>query len=83
MSLKATIIQSFAKFILGSDTFERIKGIVLRQEDRNLSGEQKRLAALEEIKLIGLGIATFFLNLSIELAVTYFRTLAGEDKNVK
>lgn len=78
MSLKATVISSFAKFILGSGTFERVKGVVLRMDDKDLSGTEKRVLALEEIKLLGLGIATFFVNLAIELAVAYFRTLSGE-----
>lgn len=80
MSLKTTVIQSFAKFLLGSDTFERVKAVVLRQEDKNLSGSQKRESALEEIKLIGLGIATWATNLAIELVVAYLRTLSGEKK---
>jgi hypothetical protein len=78
MSLKATMIQSFARFVLGSNVFERVKGVVLRQEDKELSGAEKRHAALEEIKLIGLGIATWALNFAIEIAVAYFRTLSGE-----
>lgn len=80
MSLKTTVIQSFAKFLLGSDTFERVKAVVLRQEDKNLTGSQKRESALEEIKLIGLGIATWATNLAIELVVAYLRTLSGEKK---
>lgn len=82
MSLKTSIIQSFAKFILGSDTFDRVKAVVLRQEDKDLSGEEKRTAALEEIKLIGLGIATWAVNFAIELAVTYLRTLSGDKPSV-
>lgn len=78
MNIKATIISNFAKFLIGGDIFERIKGIVLRQDDKQLSGVEKRHAALEEIKIIGLSISTFFINLAIELAVTYLRTLAGE-----
>lgn len=80
MALKATVIQSFARFILGSNTFERIKGIVLRQEDKDLSGEEKREAVLSEIKVIGMGIATWAINLAIELAVAYFRTLENKSK---
>ena len=80
MNLKATVISSFAKFLLGSDTFERIKAIVLRQEDKDLPGEAKRISAVDEIKVIGLGIATWAINLSIELAVSYLRTISGEKK---
>lgn len=80
MSFASTIISSFAKFILGSDVFDRVKGVVLRQEDKNLTGEQKREAALNELKVIGLGIATWAVNLAIELAVAYFRRLSSSDK---
>ena len=80
MALKATIISSFAKFLLGSDTFDRIKAVVLRQENKDLTGPEKRESALEEIKLIGLGIATWAVNLAIELVVAYLRTLSGESK---
>ncbi len=78
MSLKTTLIGSFASFLLGSDTFERIKAVVLRQADKDLTGEEKRESALEEIRLIGLGIATFALNLSIELAVAWLKSKTGE-----
>ncbi len=83
MSLKAVVITSFAKFIVGSKIFEQIKNIVLQQEDTGLKGEEKRKAALDELKALGLGIATWGLSLATELAVAYFRTLSGEKVNVK
>lgn len=82
MSLKTKIISSFASFILGSGTFNRIKDIVLKQEETGLKGEEKRIAAIEEFKILGLGIASWAINLAVELAVAYFKTLSGEDKNV-
>lgn len=81
MSLKTKVISSFASFILGSGTFNRIKDIVLKQEKTGLKGEEKRIAAIEEFKILGLGIASWAINLAIELAVAYFKTLSGEDKN--
>lgn len=75
MAIKATIISSFANFILGSGTFDRIKGIVMRQEDKDISGAEKRHLAFEEFKVLGIGIASWAVNLAIELAVAYFRTL--------
>lgn len=78
MNIKATVISSFAKFLLGGDTFERIKGVVLRQEGKDIPGEEKRVAAFDEIKLIGMGIATWAVNLAIELVVAYLRTISGE-----
>lgn len=78
MNLKAKIISSFASFLIGSDTFERIKAVVLRQEEKDIPGEAKRVSALEEIKLIGLGVATWAVNLCIELVVAYLKTLEGK-----
>lgn len=78
MNLKSTIISSFASFLLGSDTFDRVKGVVLRQENKDLTGEEKRTAAFNEIKMIGMGIATWALNLAIELAVSWLRTQADK-----
>lgn len=82
MSLKTTVIGSFAKFLLGGDTFERIKAVILRQADKDIPGEDKRESALEEIRVIGLGIATWALNLGIELAVAWLKAKSG-DANVK
>ena len=81
MALKATLISSFASFILGSDTFDRVKGIVSRLDDTELTGSAKKEQALKEIKILGLSIVTWAVNLAIELAVAYFRTKAGESKN--
>lgn len=80
MSLKTTIIQSFASFLLGSDTFDRVKAAVLRQADKNISGDEKREFALEEMRLIGLGIASYLLNLGIELAVAWLKGVEAKNK---
>lgn len=76
--IKTTLIASFAKFILGSGTFERIKAVVARMDDKDISGTEKRILAVEEVKMLGIGIANFLVGLGIELAVAYFRVLAGE-----
>lgn len=78
MSLKSTVIGSFANFLLGSNTFDRIKAVILRQADKDISGDEKRESALEEIRLIGLGVATWAINLGIELAVAWLKTKSGE-----
>lgn len=74
MNIKSKIISSFATFMLGSDVFERVKAIVIRQDSKNIPGEEKRKEVLKEIKIIGLGIATFAVNLAIELAVSWLKT---------
>lgn len=78
MDLKSKIISSFANFIIGSDTFDRVKAVVIRQDNKNLSGIEKREAAFNEIRLIGMGIATWAINLAIELAVSWLRTKAAK-----
>lgn len=78
MSLKSTVIGSFANFLLGSNTFDRIKAVILRQADKDISGDEKRESALEEIRLIGLGVATWAINLGIELAVAWLKSKTGE-----
>jgi hypothetical protein len=74
MSMKSTIISSFAKIILGSALFERIKATVLRQEEKYLAGSQKRDAVLVELQVIGISTATYLINLGIELAVAWLKT---------
>lgn len=80
MALKASIIASFAKIILGSSLFDRIKATVVRVDGEDVPGSQKRDAVLSELKIIGIGAATYLLNLGIELAVAYLRTLAEKQK---
>jgi hypothetical protein len=73
MALKTTIIAAFAKIVLGSNLFERIKATVIRQEDKNLPGSEKRQAVLDELKIIGVSTATYLINLGVELAVSWLR----------
>lgn len=77
MNLKSTLISSFASFVLGSTIFEKIKAVILRQDEKELTGAEKRHAAILEIKEIGLDIANWLVNLGIELAVAWLRTKAG------
>jgi hypothetical protein len=77
MKVAPFAIQSFASFLLGAQIFERIKGVVIRQEDKTLTGEEKRKAALDELSFLGIDIAKWMVNLAIELAVAYLRKLAA------
>jgi hypothetical protein len=74
MALKSTIISSFAKIILGSSLFERIKATVIRQEEKFIAGSKKREAVLAELQVIGISAATYLINLGIELAVAWLKT---------
>lgn len=74
MALKSTIIASFAKIILGSSIFERIKATVLRQEEKAIAGSKKRDAVLAELQVIGISAATYLINLGIELSVAWLKS---------
>jgi hypothetical protein len=80
VNIKAAAISSFAKFIFGGDIFKRVLGIVVRQQDKKLSGPEKRYAAIEDIKTIGLEIAGWAVNLAIELAVAYLKSEVEKKK---
>jgi hypothetical protein len=74
MKVKSYVISSFASFILGGDIFDRVRATVARQEEKLLSGPEKRHAAVEELKVIGLELADWAVNLAIELAVACLRS---------
>jgi hypothetical protein len=78
MKVGPFLIQQFASFLLGSDIFNRLKAVVERQNDKALTGPEKRHAALEEIKEIGLDLANWAVNLGVELAVAWFQHKAGK-----
>lgn len=78
MSIKSTIIASFAKIVLGSTLFERIKATVIRVDGDDMHGSEKRNAVLDELKVIGVSAASYLLNLGIELAVSWLRTQADK-----
>jgi hypothetical protein len=80
MSLKSTIISSFAKIVLGSSLFYRIKATVLRVDGDDIPGSEKRDAVVNELRIIGISAASYLINLGIELAVAYLRTLAEKQK---
>lgn len=73
MNIKSIAIASFAKFIFGGDVFNRLLGIIKRQQDKSLTGPEKRHEAFEEVKIIGLEITDWAINLGIELAVAWLR----------
>ena len=73
MNIKSVAIASFASFIFGGSIFNRLLGIIKRQQSTVLTGPEKRAAAFEEVKVIGLEIADWAINLGIELAVAWMR----------
>lgn len=78
MKVASVVISSFASFLMGSKTFDRVKGVVERLESKELTGTEKRLVALAEFKTIGLEMANWLANLALELAVAWFRSKSGK-----
>lgn len=78
MKVAPFLIDRFASFLIGSDVFSRVKATVERQDAKELTGEEKRAAAVSEFKTIGLEIAKWAVNLAIELAVAFLRSKAGQ-----
>ena len=74
MFFSSTIISAFAKIILGSSLFDKIKESVIRQEQKFIEGSKKREAVLAELQVIGIGAASYLLNLGIELAVSWLKS---------
>jgi len=75
MNIKNTAISAFAKYVIGGQPFEHIKKIVAIIETSDLKGKDKQQAAFNELRAIGLEISTMLLNVGIELACLYFKTL--------
>ena len=69
--------------MLGGDVFDRIKAVVTRQDDKTLTGAEKRHAALEEIQTIGLELATWAVNFGVEICVLYLKVQAGQALTTK
>ena len=75
MNVKSTAISSFSKFILGGITFNKIRDIVSIYQRSTLSGQEKRSSVIKDVEDLGLGIASWEINLGIEFSVSYFKTL--------
>lgn len=73
MKVGAVAINSFGRWIAGGVPFEAAKGIVKDMENSDLSGEEKRAAAVARLKELGYGLAGFLVNLAVELAVAYLK----------
>lgn len=73
MNVKSLAIQQFAKFIIGGVFFDRVIDIVRSYMNADLTGDQKRIAALKDLSDIGTGLGTCLLNLGIELAVLFLK----------
>lgn len=73
MKVKAVAIKSFATFILGGSVFSQIRGAVEAWEDKDLSGPLKRQAVQNYLSTMVKDLASWAINLGIELAVAYLK----------
>jgi hypothetical protein len=74
MKITPIAINSFSKFIVGGVPFESMKRIVSGLNDNNLTGEQKRNAAIDEFMTLGYALAGWLVNLGVELAVAWLKS---------
>lgn len=82
MKIASIAISSFARFMLGGKIFNHILSIVTFQDvnGKDKTGNEKKESAIEAFKSIGLELANWALNLGIELAVAYFKSLENRNK---
>lgn len=70
------LLRQVAQVILGSDVFDRIEGVIARQEQKAISGLEKQQSALAEIELLGIEITGRMANWAIETAVLLLKDKA-------
>lgn len=79
MNFKRFLIDRLAALLLDRRLWERIKHLVARVNDESgATGAEKREWVLYDARLIGIDVANYVLNLAVELAVTYLRSVAGK-----
>lgn len=75
MSVKRIAIEGFAQLMIGGDIFKDIKHAVGEASAKDLTSAQKRSAVYSDLEHIAEKIGGWALNLGIELAVAWFKTL--------
>lgn len=78
MNIVQNLITALGNLLMGAD-WHRLLHVVERVNDQSLTGAQRKGAAMQEIKLIGLKVGGALLNLLIELAVAELKLKTGAD----
>ncbi|MEC4750009.1 hypothetical protein [Methylomicrobium sp. Wu6] len=73
MKVGAIAINLFAKQMVGGVPFEAAKGIVLDLQNRDMTNEEKRAAAVARLQELDYALAGFLVNLAVELAVAWVK----------
>lgn len=79
MSVRAVVIEKFAKWFIGNGVaFESMKRVVKDLESSTMSNDDKKESAIRTMKAIGYSLSGFFINVGIELALGYLKAQAQE-----
>lgn len=68
-----TLINSLGSILFTSMTFDRAKAAILRWEEKQISGVEKKEGVLDELQVIGIKLSAFAANLLVELALAAVR----------
>lgn len=71
--VKQSAIKGLANLVADKGVFARVLNAVQTVDDPSTPGNEKREAVLQQLKVIGLELASWLANLLIELAVSYIR----------
>jgi hypothetical protein len=74
MKLKPLLIESFARYALGSELFDNAIRITSTLKDKDIPGEQKKQEAFEALRQTALALGAFAINFAIELAVAWLKS---------
>lgn len=80
LTFKQSAIKGLAALLTDKGTFARVLQAVQTVDDPATPNNEKHEAVLKQLKIIGLDLAKWLINLLIEMAVAYIR-LAAEQQN--
>ena len=73
MNIKASVIESFSRWLFGGVPFASARRLVEQMDGKKLSGTQKFALVKDEFIRLGYDLAGWAVNLIIELAVAWMK----------
>ena len=73
MDIKLIVIERAIKWLIGGELLEFIKKLVLGVNEREMTGEEKRLWVIKETKMFFITAGSVFISIGIEIAVLMLR----------
>jgi len=67
------MITKLTSWLIGRVNFNMIKDVVSGLMHSSMSGAEKRAAAIKRIKVLEIDVATFLINLAVEVSVMYLK----------